>query len=50
MACERPYPGFPHMDERIIEFNREYYQGVRETAAKVPELAQAYLKGLDGAV
>jgi hypothetical protein len=56
---EGPNPGFPHMDGRIIELSRECCQvqvfdivcGLKLTGAgKGPELAQAYLKGLDGAV
>jgi hypothetical protein len=56
---EGPYPGFPHMDGWIIEFSREGCQvwvfdilyGLKLTGAgKGPELAQANLKGLDGAV
>jgi hypothetical protein len=56
---ENQYPGFPHMDGRMIEFSREGYQvqvldilyGLKVTgASKGPKLTQAYLKGLDGAV
>ncbi len=52
-------PEFPHMDGRIIEFRRESRQvevfeivyGLKITGAgRGPELARAYLKGLDGAV
>jgi hypothetical protein len=54
-----PNPGFPHVDGRMIEFSREGCQvavfdilyGLKLTSAdKGPELAQAYLEGLDGAV
>jgi hypothetical protein len=56
---EGPYPGFPHMYGRMIEFSREGYQvqvfdilyGLKLTGAgKGSQLAQAYLEGLDGAV
>jgi hypothetical protein len=56
---ENQYPGFPHMDGRMIEFSREGYQ-VQELdiiyglklmeANKGPELSRADLKGLDGAL
>jgi hypothetical protein len=56
---ESPYSGFPHMDGRMIEFGNEGCQvqefdilyGLKLTGAgKGSQLAQAYLKGLDGAV
>jgi hypothetical protein len=56
---EGPYPGFPHMDGRIIEFSHECCQvlvldilyGFKDTGSgKGLQLAQANLKGLDGAV
>jgi hypothetical protein len=47
---EGPHPAFLHMDGRIIEFSRECCQDLEESAGKGPELAQAYLRGLDGAV
>ena len=56
---EGPHPGFPHMDGRMIEFSGEGCQvqvcdilnGLKlMDAGKGPELAQAYLKSLDGAV
>jgi hypothetical protein len=49
-----PYPGFPHLDGRIIEFSCECCQvlifdilyGLKLTGVgKGPELAQAYPKG-----
>jgi hypothetical protein len=54
-----PYPGFRHMDRRMIEFSREGYQvqvldiiyGLKLMEAnKGPELSRADLKGLDGAL
>jgi hypothetical protein len=54
-----PNPGFPQMDGRMIEFGEgpgqmqvfDILYILRITGAgKGPQLAQAYLKGLDGAV
>jgi hypothetical protein len=56
-TAEASYPGFPHMNGRMIEFSREgcqvqvfdiHYGHKLTGAGKGPELAQAYLKGLEG--